>query len=104
MPDYTGRQVVAPAPQESCIALIRFVLFFGVIVLGLFLIVAHGLRGLVALVVMVLLVTAPQTRAWQVVERFLVRITGSRRRAAVLVLGTIIVIALGFEIYALVHE
>lgn len=63
----------------------------------------HGFRGVVALVVLLLVVSVPRTRAWQATEQTLVRVTGSRRRAAVLVMSVIIVAVLAVDIYSLVR-
>jgi hypothetical protein len=71
--------------------------------IGVALVATHGLRGLAVVAVLLLLVSAPRTRAWIIAEGFLVRLTGSRRRAAVLVMSTVIVILLAFEVYSLVR-
>src|SRR5205823_13018609 len=82
------------SPAESGIPLIRFLLLLGALVVSTALVVAHGLRGVAALVVLLLLVSAPRTRAWSVSERALVRLTGSRKRAAILVMSVVIVVVL----------
>ena len=83
--------------------MVRFLLLLGAIIAGVFLLAAHGVRGLFALVALVLLVTVPGTRVWQVVEHRLVGLTGSRMRAAALVLFVVVVGMAAFQIYQLSH-
>ena len=71
---------------------------------GVALIAAHGLRGIAVLVVLMLAVSVPRTRAWYIAEGALVRLTGSRKRAAILVLSTIIVAFLAIDAYSLFHS
>ena len=49
--------------------------------------------------VIIALWTAKDSRAWKATEAFLVRLTGSKRRAAVAVLAVIIIVVLGFDVY-----
>ena len=79
-------------------------MLLGALVIGGALVVAHGIRGVAVLVVLLLVVSAPRTRAWTVAERALVRLTGSRKRAAILVMSTVIVVILAVDVYSLVHS
>jgi hypothetical protein len=63
----------------------RLALLVAVLFISGVLIAAHGVRGIAIVIGVFLLITLPQSRAWQRIERPLVRLTGSRRRAAVLV-------------------
>lgn len=71
--------------------------------MGAALVAAHGLRGLVVLAVVLVLASAPRTRVWQAAERALVRLTGSRKRAAILVLSLTILVLLAIDLYSLAH-
>jgi len=84
--------------------LIRFLLLLAALVIGAALVVAHGIRGVAALVVLLLLVSAPRTRAWNITERALVRLTGSKKRAAILVMSVVIVAVLAVDVYSLAHS
>jgi hypothetical protein len=66
-------------------SLLRLALLLAAVLISGILIAAHGFRGIAIVVGVYLLLTLPRSRAWQAVERPLVRLTGSRRRAAVLV-------------------
>jgi hypothetical protein len=66
-------------------SLLRLALLLAVLLISGILIATHGVRGIAIVVGVYLLLTLPRSRAWQAVERPLVRLTGSRRRAAVLV-------------------
>jgi hypothetical protein len=79
-------------------------LLLGALVIGGALVAAHGIRGIAVLVVLLLLVSAPRTRTWSVTERALVRLTGSRKRAAIVVMSTVIVVVLAVDVYSLVHS
>ena len=74
------------------------------LVIGAALVVAHGIRGVAALVVLLLLVSAPRTRTWNITERALVRLTGSKKRAAILVMSVVIVAVLAVDVYSLAHS
>jgi hypothetical protein len=89
---------------EGSPPLIRLLLLLGALVVGGALVATHGIRGVAVLVVLLLLMSAPRTRIWSVAERELVRLTGSRRRAAVLVMSTVIVVVLAVDVYSLVHS
>jgi hypothetical protein len=75
----------------------------GALIVGVALVATHGIRGVAILVVLLLLVSAPRTRAWGLVERALVRLTGSRKRAAILVMALVIVVVLAVDLYSLLH-
>jgi hypothetical protein len=84
--------------------LIRLALLLVAIVLFAFLVAAHGvIRAFIILVAVTLVLTAPRTRAWQMGERWLVRLTGSRRRAAVLVMVLVIATLTAVNLYNLIH-
>ena len=71
--------------------LIRSLLLFAIVVVVVVLVAVHGfIRGLVVLMVLAVATTVPRTQAWRVGERWLVRVTGSRRRAALVVLLVVI--------------
>jgi hypothetical protein len=72
------------------VALIRLVALLFVIGAAFWIVLTHGVRGVVVLIAIVLAVTVPRTAVWRYCERWLVRLTGSRRRAAVVVLTVII--------------
>ncbi|HEX6510619.1 MAG TPA: hypothetical protein VF221_23570 [Chloroflexota bacterium] len=63
---------------------------------------SHGIRGLAIVVVFLVLSSAPRTRVWQIIERRLVHLTGSRKRAAILVMSVVIVVVLAVDVYELV--
>ena len=84
-------------------ALIRSVLLLLTLLLILLLGVTHGLRGLVVAGAAIVAWSARETRAWRVAEAFLVRLTGSRRRAGVTVLSVIIVVMVAFNVYQATH-
>lgn len=78
--------------------LIRSLLLFGVLVLCTALIAAHGLRGIAVVVGVAVLASAVQTRAFRTTERALVRLTGSRQRAAMAVMGLVIVVVVAVSV------
>ncbi|PZS07834.1 MAG: hypothetical protein DLM70_03170 [Chloroflexi bacterium] len=78
--------------------MIRLVLLLAGLALAGWFIALHGVRGVVIVLVVGLMVTLPQTRAWRWVEGQLVRLTGSRKYAYALVLAVFIVIAAVFAI------
>lgn len=77
--------------------LIRFALLLLALVMATFVIVTHGVRGILVVIAVALVVSVPRTRGWKWGEAALVRITGSRRRAAflamVLVIGAMTLLA-----------
>jgi hypothetical protein len=84
-------------------ALIRSALLLFALIVILILGVAHGLRGLVVAGAIILAWAAKETRVWKSGEAFLVRVTGSRRRAGVTVLGVIIAAMVAFNVYQATH-
>lgn len=72
--------------------MIRGLLLLGVLVLCTVLIAAHGLRGIAIVVAVAVLAYAVQSPAFRAAERALVRLTGSRQRAAMLVMGLVIAV------------
>jgi hypothetical protein len=84
-------------------ALVRFGLLLLVLSVCVAVIAIHGARGIAFVVVLMAIFTVPQTRAWTIAERGLVRLTGSRRRAAALVLAVTVGSLIAINIYELVH-
>jgi hypothetical protein len=82
--------------------LLRFALLLGVLAISIALVAAHGVRGIAILVGVFLILTLPRSRAWQAVERPLVRLTGSRKRAAVVVTLVVLGTAAAINIYQFV--
>jgi hypothetical protein len=78
--------------------LIRGSLLFGVLVLCTILIAAHGLRGIAIVVAVAVLASAVRTQAFRATEQALVRLTGSRQRAAMLVMGLVIVVIVAVSV------
>ncbi len=78
--------------------LIRGLLLVGVLVLCTALIAAHGLRGIAVVVGVAVLASTVQTRAFRTTERALVRLTGSRQRAAMAVMGLVIVVVVAVTV------
>jgi hypothetical protein len=84
-------------------ALFRLAVLLLILVVSIFLVAAHGLRGFFIVIALLLAWALPQTRAWQVIDHALVRLTGSRRRAAALIMGVIIGTLLVVNLYQLVR-
>ncbi|GAC1324081.1 MAG: hypothetical protein NVSMB22_12470 [Chloroflexota bacterium] len=84
-------------------ALVRLGMVIVVVVACAAIIVTHGVRGIAFVVVLMLAATLPRTRVWGTVERVLVRATGSRKRAAALVLVTIIGVLAAVNVYEYVR-
>jgi nitrate reductase NapE component len=93
----------AETTDETVATMIRFLLLLVALVLSVALVAAHGVRGLVFLMILALAATLPQTRAWKIAERPLVRITGSRARAATLVMAVTITALVAVNLYQLVR-
>jgi hypothetical protein len=74
-------------------------LLIAVLILG----IAHGIRGLLVAGAVVLAWGAKDSPAWKISEAFLVRLTGSKRRAAVAVMGAVIVVMLAVDVYQATH-
>lgn len=70
--------------------LVRSLLLLAALAIAAVLIAVHGVRAIGFLVGLALVLTIPKTRIWTVTERWLVRLTGSRRRAAVLAMLLVI--------------
>lgn len=83
--------------------LIRFALMLAALAIGVALIAEHGIRAIILLVVVALAATVPRTRAWKAGERRLVRLTGSRRRAAGAILTFVIAAVVAVNIYGFMH-
>jgi hypothetical protein len=84
-------------------ALLRFALLVGFVVLAVVLIVAHGVRGIAVLVAILLVLVIPRSRSFGAIEDRLVRLTGSRRRAAALIGFIIIGSVAAFNVYQVLH-
>lgn len=70
--------------------LIRAVLLVAALLLCTALIAGHGLRGIAVVAGAVVLASAVRTRGFRAAERTLVRITGSRQRALLLIMSVMI--------------
>lgn len=68
------------------------------------LLLLHGTRGVLVLMAIVVATTLPRTRLFQAAERALVRLTGSRRRAAALAAITVIAALAVINIVQLMHS
>jgi hypothetical protein len=77
-------------------SIVRIVLPIIVVGACVAIIILHGVRGIALLVVLAAVSSVPQTRVWRTGERIMVRLTGSRRAALVVVcvalIGTLIVV------------
>jgi hypothetical protein len=93
----------ASAGEQSSARVIRFLLLIGALIAAAIFIAAHGVRAIALLVVVVLVVTLPNTRVWKIAEGALVRLTGSRRRAYLLVTVVVIAVLIGVNVYEFVH-
>ncbi len=83
--------------------LVRFGLLAIAAIAAAVVIAVHGIRGLAIVVFLVLLASLPRSRPYQIAEYWLVRITGSRRRAAVVVMSVLIAALVAFNVYTLTH-
>ena len=84
--------------------LLRLALLLAALALFAWLVAAHGvIRTFTIVIAVALVLSVPRTRAWQLGERWLVRLTGSRRRAAVLVMVLIIGTLAVVNLYNLTH-
>jgi len=84
--------------------LVRSLLLFAIVVVVVVLVAVHGfIRGLVVLVALAVVTTVPRTQTWRVSERWLVRVTGSRRRAALVVLLVVIGALAVVNFYNIMH-
>lgn len=83
--------------------MIRFVLIFGALAACALVIAAHGVRGVIIIVVLAALASILRLPAFQGAARLLVRITGSPRRALVLVTSVTIGVMLAINLYQLVR-
>jgi hypothetical protein len=72
--------------------------------LGLYLAVVHGIRGLAVFAALLVVSALPKTRAWRFTEWLLVGVTGSRRRAAVLVMSLAIAALLAVNVVEFIHH
>lgn len=84
-------------------ALLRIGMLLVILMLAAWLTAAHGLRGLAVVLVVAVLTVVPRTRAWRMGERVLVRLTGSRRRAAALVMAVLVCGLIAVNLYDLVR-
>lgn len=78
--------------------LIRGLLLVGVLVLCTVLIAAHGIRGIAIVVTIAILASTVQTPAFRAAERALIRLTGSRQRAAMLVMGLAVAVIVAVSV------
>lgn len=85
-------------------SLIRSLLILFLLAVCIVLVAVHGfIRALVIGMVLVVVTTVPKTRAWRIGERWLVRLTGSRRRAALAATLMVIVPLAAVNIYSFFH-
>lgn len=84
-------------------ALLRLGLLIIALIAAGAIIITHGVRGIAALVILTLLVTVPRTAVWRSISGGLIRLTGSGRRAAVLVMVVLIGVAIVVTVVPLVH-
>lgn len=93
-------------PRAGCpalAALIRFLLLLAVIAAALGLALTHGVRGFAIVLAAAVLAAAVRMPFFRRIAGWLVRLTGSRRRAAVLVMVVLIGALLAVNIYDLVR-
>lgn len=83
--------------------LIRFGVLAVAAIAAAAIIAVHGIRGLAIVVFLILLASLPRSRPYQIAEYWLVRITGSRRRAAVVFMSVLIAVLVAFNVYTLTH-
>lgn len=83
--------------------LLRPLLALAALLICLWLVAAHGVRGILILVAVAAATTLPRTKPWRMAESWLVRLTGSRQRAAALVFGAVIAVAAAVNVYQLVR-
>jgi len=89
--------------QSAMHALVRPLLALGILLIGLLLVVSHGTRGFLVLIGAGLAATLPGTSGWQRCERWLIRLTGSRRRAAALIMLMLIGAVTAINVYQLLR-
>lgn len=90
--DHLSARTHCLAPSPDVTALLRSTLVLALMIVALILGAAHGARGLAVAGAAILAWAAKDSAAWRRGEAVLVRLTGSRRRAAIAVLGTVIVV------------
>ncbi|MDQ2742802.1 MAG: hypothetical protein M3Z66_10990 [Chloroflexota bacterium] len=66
-------------------SLLRFILLLAALAVCLGLVITHGFRGVVVIAFVAVIATVPRTRGYHFLERHLVRLTGSRARAVMLI-------------------
>ena len=84
-------------------ALIRLALLTAALVIGVWIIAEHGLRGILLVTGLVVVYSLTRTRAWRTGEGWMVRLTGSRTRAAAVVLGAIIALTVVVNVVSYLH-
>jgi hypothetical protein len=92
-----------PRSAKGRALLIRVLLLLGAVLVGVSLVATHGVRGVAVLVVLLLLMSARRSRPWIMVERALVQLTGSRKRAAILAMTVVIVVVLAVDVHSLLR-
>jgi hypothetical protein len=83
--------------------LVRIGLMAAALLAAATVIAVHGVRGLAIVIFLALLASLPRSRPYRTAEYWLVRITGSRRGAAVVFMTTLIVVLVAFNVYTLTH-
>lgn len=81
---------------------IRLVLLLVALTAAGIFIAFHGIRAIAILIVIALAITVPRTRVWRWVESGLVRLTGTRQRALLLVMVVVLLGALAFTVLPLI--
>ncbi|MGI8824417.1 MAG: hypothetical protein ACR2JC_02000 [Chloroflexota bacterium] len=81
----------------------RFGLLIVVLIACGAIVAAHGIRGVGFLLVLGLAAGLPRTRAWRMIEGPLVRLTGSRQRAAAVLMVVVVAVLAGVNLYAYVR-
>lgn len=83
--------------------LIRSALLTGGFLLLTIILIAHGTRGIIALVIIVVLATFPRTAIWRRIEATLTRWTGSRQGAYFVVALAVILTMAAIAFYQTTH-
>lgn len=73
------------------------------LVIGAWIIAEHGIRGIAVVTALVVVYSLTRTRAWRSGESWMVRLTGSRKRAAAVVLGAIIALTVAVNLVTFIH-
>jgi hypothetical protein len=83
--------------------LIRTGLLLAALTVCVWLIAAHGLRGLAVVAALAVLTALPQNRGFRLADRWLIRVTGSRRRALALLMAIAVTAIVGVGLLELLR-